>query len=177
MTNFTGHLVNYHFITLNYLTTNSFFMHMHQLQKQHSLPQTRLLTSAMLNGYKIPAVQNTLHVPCTLTCTTDQSLLTTQPFTCALTFSMPCTAHSNLITPHPFTNTLLCTYYCFVYSSFVYCHFVYLQFLHLFAVVTHTFLKFNEKIIWNTLAIHTSIYIYIQLFKSHQITKCTNMFI
>ena len=81
MTNFTGCLVKNHFITLNYLTTNSFFMHMPQLQKQHSLPQTRQLTSAMLNGYKIAAVQNTLHVPCTLTCTTDQSLLTTQPFT------------------------------------------------------------------------------------------------
>ena len=56
-------------------------MHMPQLQKQHSLPQTRQLTSAMLSGNKIAAVQNTLHGPCTLTCTTDQALLTTQPFT------------------------------------------------------------------------------------------------
>ena len=86
---------------------------------------------------------------------------------------MPCTAHPNLITPHSFTITLLCTYYCFIYSSFVYCHFVYLTFLLLFAVVTHILLKFQEQlnVLWNILAIHTSL----QLSKSHPITKCTNI--
>lgn len=108
MTNFTGCLVKNHFITLNYLTTNSFFMHMPQLQKQHSLPQTRQLTSAMLNGNKIAAVQNTLHVPCTLTCTTDQSLLTTQPFTIQNKQHLAYSACSN-INFHSYTSCLQIT--------------------------------------------------------------------
>ena len=158
-------------------------MHMHQLQKQHSLPQTRLLTSAMLNGYKIPAVQNTLHVPCTLTCTTDQALLTTQPFTyktnniwhtqhAAINFHM-CThfQYAMHCTPKFNYSTQLLSwrsYHCSSTScSFVYCHFVYLTFLLLFAVVTHTLLKFKEQlnVLWNILAIRTSL----QLSKSTQL--------
>ena len=52
-----------------------------------------------------------------------------------------------------------------IYSSFIYYHFVYSTFLLLFAILSHTLLKFN--VLWNITSL--------QLSKSYTITKCINI--